>query len=93
MRYRLPNSGAPPPKKKIKGKKKQQKKPKGFTILNVPLEVLNSKIFDPSVPANHIKNGGRGEGRGASRDTKTSGFRYKRYPQKVSGYVTNFVKL
>ena len=46
-------------------------------------EVLNSNIFGPSAPTMM----------GASRDTKTSDFRYKRYPKKINGYVTVYYTL
>ena len=46
-------------------------------------KVLNSNIFCPSAPTMM----------GASRDTKTSDFRYKRYPKKINGYVTVYYTL
>ena len=73
---------------KLCGKKNNKRKTKACSNLKwlgsalstffSNLEVLNSKIFGPSVP---------NMGEGTLRDTKTSDFRYKRYPRKISRYV------
>lgn len=72
------------PKKKNKKQKNKnllelKMTTKCLKCLSTNIEVLNSKVFGPLLPS---------MGRRASRDTKTSDFRYKRYPPKISGYVT-----
>ena len=59
------------------------------SVFSSNLEVLDSKIVDHSVPTMEEK-GGSEEGGGVKGlcDTKMSDFRYKQYPQKISGYVT-----
>ena len=74
MRYRRPNSRK---KKSLLELKNLKWLKTALSVFCSNVEVLNSKFSGPFTPP--WAGGGRG---GASRDTKTSDFRYKRYPLK-----------